>query len=154
MPADLTPAHLAAIREAAEKATPGPWYTADWNDDFGAETTTVETRTPETLLPGQASLWPNGIAKAKVADTREGDNSIADATHIANCDPSFIIALLDAYEARGKALEAAHKFINDSIAITNEQAVQQALGDEDWFQCNGGILLDKIDAALNGGQNV
>lgn len=65
--------------------TKEPWFVADWNDDNGSDLTTIEAREPEELFEGQSHIWPDGIAKKKVADTSEGNNPLEDARRIVAC---------------------------------------------------------------------
>ena len=53
------------LRALEAKASPGPWYTADWSHDDGPLQVTVEFREPEILLPEQSGIWPDGIRKRK-----------------------------------------------------------------------------------------
>lgn len=96
---DLTLDRLAEIERGCEGVTPGPWFTADWHSDSGKELYFVESRYPETLGPGQASIWPDGVVKNLVASTEEGSGHtknrlLSDAAHIANCDPDTIRELI------------------------------------------------------------
>lgn len=99
----MTPEQIAELERLDKERTQGEWFTADWSD-YGDNTTTVETRSPEILRPGQSSIWPGGIAKTRVADTSEGDNPIPDAAFIAalaNAAP----ALLSDWKRMREALE-------------------------------------------------
>lgn len=88
----MTPEQIAELERLDKERTQGEWFTADWSD-YGDNTTTVETRSPEILRPGQSSIWSGGIAKTRVADTSEGDNPIPDAAFIAalaNAAPALL----------------------------------------------------------------
>ena len=63
----MTRAEIEAILAGTKGVTPGPWYASDWSFDGGAHTTTIETRQPEVLNPGQSSIW------SMVATTAETD---------------------------------------------------------------------------------
>ena len=71
------------LREMMERATPGPWYAADWGYDDGSNLVTIEAREPEVVSEGQSYIWPDRICKLKVATTEEGQNPLSDAALIA-----------------------------------------------------------------------
>lgn len=77
------------------KFTPGPWYAADWMDDYGHKKLTIESRSKEILRPGQSSIWPNGVVKHKISGTE--DSSFDTETSIANAH--LIAAAPELYEA-------------------------------------------------------
>lgn len=87
---------IVARIEAALAAGPseGPWFTADWDNNFGENLVVIERRIPEVLTPGRSSIWPDSIQSIKVADTEEGDAPLVDAAYIAACSPDAIRALL------------------------------------------------------------
>jgi hypothetical protein len=73
--APLTDAQVAALREAAEKATPGPWTAENRHSDFGPCYNTVR----------HASGW--------ITD-QDGIDKYADARYIAEASPDVVLALL------------------------------------------------------------
>jgi hypothetical protein len=83
--------------------TPTPWFAADWSHDFGTNFTTVEARSKEILRPGQSSIWPDGIAKRRVAETTDGDNPIEDA--------AFIVKACNAYDVYRSLLDEARIYM-------------------------------------------
>lgn len=95
----LTAEEIAKLREAAEKATPGPWFANDWNQDDGPSPTTIEAHEPEEVGPGQRGIWPGRVRCIPIADSREGDNPLPDAAYIALCDPDTIKRLIAAAES-------------------------------------------------------
>ncbi|MDV5847443.1 ead/Ea22-like family protein [Enterobacter hormaechei] len=81
-----------ALREAAEKATPGPWYVHDKpceDGNYGIDTSDKE-------FLAEAVVWW-GFARQSI--WREED-----AKHIAAANPSTVLALLDELEAAGKRI--------------------------------------------------
>lgn len=89
----------AELRRLAEAATPGPWFAADWDDDFGENRWTVERREPEVVSPGQSSIWPDGIRCNRVAQTDDGERPNEDAAYIAAANPAAMVALLNEIDA-------------------------------------------------------
>jgi hypothetical protein len=73
--------------------TPRPWFTADWQNDFGTNNVTIESR-----INNGSTLWPDGIEKRRVASTEDGDNPLADA--------ALIVTAVNAHGDLVKALEA------------------------------------------------
>ena len=82
-PQTLTPADLSALREAAEKATPGPWRGGHRCD--GALRTTVDG------------------ARVSIAEIY----AQADAAYIALCSPDRILALLGMLEEAERSIAGA-----------------------------------------------
>ena len=79
-----------ALREAAEKATPGPWYVHDKpceDGNYGIDTSDKE-------FLAEAVVWW-GFARQSI--WREED-----AKHIAAANPATVLALLDELEAAEK----------------------------------------------------
>lgn len=70
--------------------TPGPWFVADWQNDFGTDLVTIEARSVDPS--GKSSIWPHGIQKHKIASTEGGENPIADARLI-SAAPDLLAAL-------------------------------------------------------------
>ena len=87
---DITQADIAKLKEAAEKATPGPWVggtTAGWN------------------LPSQVStVNSDGHRTGRIASTESNPNLKADAAFIALANPRTILALLSENERLREAL--------------------------------------------------
>lgn len=82
-----------ALREAAEKATPGPWYVHDKpceDGNYGIDTSDKE-------FLAEAVVWW-GFARQSI--WREED-----AKHIAAANPSAVLALLDELEAKDRRTE-------------------------------------------------
>ncbi|KAA1063427.1 ead/Ea22-like family protein [Enterobacter mori] len=86
-----------ALREAAEKATPGPWYVHDKpceDGNYGIDTSDKE-------FLAEAVVWW-GFARQSI--WREED-----AKHIAAANPATVLALLDELEAAEKRIaELSH----------------------------------------------
>ncbi|HBL9065104.1 ead/Ea22-like family protein [Enterobacter hormaechei] len=81
-----------ALREAAEKATPGPWYVHDKpceDGNYGIDTSDKE-------FLAEAVVWW-GFARQSI--WREED-----AKHIAAANPATVLALLDELEAAEKRI--------------------------------------------------
>ena len=98
------------LRAKALAATPGPWYAADWDEDDGSDTTTVEAREPEVISPGQSNIWPDGIARRRVAITHDGERPLEDSAFIAAANPATVLSLLDEIAAQYRAgFEAARE---------------------------------------------
>jgi hypothetical protein len=81
-----------ALREAAEKATPGPWYVHDKpceDGNYGIDTSDKEFLAEAVVWWGfsRQSIW------------REED-----AKHIAAANPATVLALLDELEAKDKQI--------------------------------------------------
>lgn len=107
----LTPEELAAIRERAEKATPGPWEVQenDWRDD--------EEEWPEVrVVAGTARRQPDGryncctrstdtIYENESCDEDEGEHRYRDAIFIAT-SRTDIPRLLDEVERLQKFVSA------------------------------------------------
>ena len=85
---------LERLEGLAKAATPGPWFTGDWQQDFGPNKTTVEYRLPEVLRLGQSSIWPGGIAHRRVAETDAGERPLEDAAYIAAHSPDVALKLI------------------------------------------------------------
>ncbi|WP_116291296.1 ead/Ea22-like family protein [Enterobacter hormaechei] len=82
-----------ALREAAEKATPGPWYVHDKpceDGNYGIDTSDKE-------FLAEAVVWW-GFARQSI--WREED-----AKHIAAANPATMLALLDELEAANELVE-------------------------------------------------
>ncbi|EQA1635876.1 ead/Ea22-like family protein [Enterobacter hormaechei] len=104
-----------ALREAAEKATPGPWYVHDKpceDGNYGIDTSDKE-------FLAEAVVWW-GFARQSI--WREED-----AKHIAAANPATVLALLDELEAKDKQiaelsrhLQCAHGFIEHTEAFGHE----------------------------------
>lgn len=99
----MTTETRAQLRERLEKLdaerTQGDWQAADWGDDYGDDTTVVETSRDEILQPGQSSIWPDGKQKIKVAEAE----LVSDAAFIASA-PLMMQYIRD-LEARLKIAE-------------------------------------------------
>ena len=65
------------------KYTPGPWFAADWSNDFGTYKVTIGAHKTEVLAAGESPIWPDGVKKIRIASTEDGENPIADALLIA-----------------------------------------------------------------------
>ncbi len=81
-----------ALRESAEKATPGPWYVHDKpceDGNYGIDTSDKEFLAEAVVWWGfsRQSIW------------REED-----AKHIAAANPATVLALLDELEAKDKQI--------------------------------------------------
>ena len=105
----LTKERLAEIRAAAEKATPGPWELEEIEnrDDRGRFTSYGVSARP-AWSPGHpksvVDTLNSGVMEIITEHDETGSSSWdaqgeRDATHIANCDPQTILALLDALDA-------------------------------------------------------
>ena len=104
-----------ALREAAEKATPGPWYVHDKpceDGNYGIDNSDKE-------FLAEAVVWW-GFARQSI--WREED-----AKHIAAANPATVLALLDELEAKDKQiaelsrhLQCAHGFIEHTEAFGHE----------------------------------
>lgn len=122
------------LRALEAKASPGPWYTADWSHDDGPLQVTVEFREPEILLPEQSGIWPDGIRKRKVASTEEGENDLADAALIAATRTALpqLLSALEALISRSAVMEealrpfAAATLLNQSAVIVAGDGITQA----------------------------
>lgn len=82
-----------ALREAAEKATPGPWYVHDKpceDGNYGIDTSDKE-------FIAEAVVWW-GFSRQSI--WREED-----AKHIAAANPATVLALLDELEAKERRIE-------------------------------------------------
>lgn len=88
----MTALNKQALREAAEKATPGPWYVHDKpceDGNYGIDTSDKE-------FLAEAVVWW-GFARQSI--WREED-----AKFIAAANPATMLALLDELEAAGKRI--------------------------------------------------
>ena len=123
------------IEALREKATPGPWYVDDWTTDDGPSKTTIEARELEILHPGQSNIWPNGVAKKRIAETEEGECPIEDAALIVALRNAFP-ALADAVRQGERMRTAAERVVwfdwsnNDSDAVYAIEKLRQALAEE------------------------
>lgn len=113
--------------------TPGPWFVADWSKDFGDELFTIETRTKEVLLPGQSSIWPEGVRKIQVATTEEGgfdrETSLANARLIAAA-PDLLEALKAQAELSRIGLFNADEDFIEQVTAKRRAAIAKAEGGE------------------------
>lgn len=150
------PADLEALKALALAATPGPWFANDWSQDGGPNKTTVETRKPEVLHPGQGSIWPGGVQCSRVAETEDAQRPLEDAAYIAAASPAVVLALIDRI-ARAEAPAAsgdALLVLRDQIgqAIADYAAEHMNLGGRvgiDWCSANDiDPLADRIIALL------
>lgn len=106
-----------ALREAAEKATPGNW----WIDSHGQ---------------AMVSFIDNGVLEVFATDNKraavrhEDTGNLSrwrndnDATFIATADPATVLALLDELEAKDKRNERAMSLLSD----TNTENVWEIIG--------------------------
>ena len=131
------------LRKLAEAASKGLWFAADWKNDFGSDTTTVEYREPKVLREGQSSIWPSGIACRRVAKTEEGERPLEDAAYIAAVNPAAILALLDRLE-RAEADLAAEKRKTLELSRVYEERGRQIERLE--------LRDSRAEAALNAGR--
>ena len=98
-----------ALREAAEKATPGPWYVHDKpceDGNYGIDTSDKEFLAEAVVWWGfsRQSIW------------REED-----AKHIAAANPAAVLALLDELEAAEKRIA---ELTENPIGWTDEQELR------------------------------
>ncbi|OFC63055.1 ead/Ea22-like family protein [Candidatus Erwinia dacicola] len=105
-----------ALREAAEKATPGPWYVHDKpceDGNYGIDTSDKEFLAEAVVWWGfsRQSIW------------REED-----AKHIAAANPAAVLALLDELEAAEKRIAEleATSFSKAAIDVLAERQRQQS----------------------------
>ena len=108
-----------ALREAAEKATPGPWYVHDKpceDGNYGIDTSDKEFLAEAVVWWGfsRQSIW------------REED-----AKHIAAANPATVLALLDELEAAEKRIAdqrgiivSARKFISEYAGLGDVGAAE------------------------------
>lgn len=119
------------------KATPGPWFTADWSQDDGPNRTTIEGREPEKLFPGQSSqssIWPNGVRKIRVAETAEGERPDDDA--------AIIVALRNNLPTIARAL---------SVLAAVEEAEQGRYANESrgWTDQIASLIIERAAELLD-----
>ncbi|EPU2858167.1 ead/Ea22-like family protein [Escherichia coli] len=114
-----------ALREAAEKATPGPWYVHDKpceDGNYGIDTSDKEFLAEAVVWWGfsRQSIW------------REED-----AKHIAAANPATVLALLDELEAAEKRIAELNEFVqhvkkclvkNDEYAPLSHEVIDTILG--------------------------
>ena len=93
------------LKKRAEAATPGPWFPTDWSADYGQNKTTIEAHSPEVILKGSTSIWPNGIRCHRIADTESGDRPVSDAAYIAAASPDVVLKLIAERDALYGALK-------------------------------------------------
>lgn len=96
------------LKQAAERATPGPWNTSNWADmdsDPHPDQIHIEGQEPEILQLRQSSIWPGQVRRLFVASTEEGQNPEADAAFIALANPQTILALCASHEALVETLQ-------------------------------------------------
>lgn len=129
--------------------TKEPWFVADWNDDNGGDLTTIEAREPEELFEGQSHIWPDGIAKKKVADTSDGNNPPEDARRIVACvnacaglptdylEQTSMLGLSNSYHAETRDWELLERQ-RDELLAALKSALSASEGD--W---NNGAAWDK-----------
>jgi hypothetical protein len=167
MNADIDIENLKALAAAA---TPGPWYAADWSDDFGKKLTTIERQVPEDVSDGRSSLWPGQIKRIRIAETDGGDLPIEDAAYIAAANPVAVLALIERIERQADKIaqltEGANKKPAEPLSevdelldtpLSREQAILlaglQAIcisADQEW--CRQGGELSEFDKGWFMGQ--
>ncbi|HCL6947650.1 TPA: ead/Ea22-like family protein [Enterobacter cloacae] len=122
-----------ALREAAEKATPGPWYVHDKpceDGNYGIDTSDKEFLAEAVVWWGfsRQSIW------------REED-----AKHIAAANPATVLALLDELEAAEKRIAELSSLQGKPIAwesttpvyvkfITDERYQRLRPGYKKWYK--------------------
>lgn len=107
----MTPDQLRELREKAEKATPGPWETAE-TPGFGHD------HAPYTVVNGDneqiTECWDNTPGAWK-PEQNEGN-----AAFIAAANPQTVIALLDEIERLREALNDKHSKLQVDANIERE----------------------------------
>lgn len=95
----LTADELDRLERLAKAATPGPWFTADWELDDGPNQDVIEAHEPDVVAPGQRSIWPGGIRHMQIANVRDSsvddETTAANARLIAACHPQSILSLIE-----------------------------------------------------------
>ena len=111
-----------AIRAAAEKATPGPWGV--WTEPTPSKDRAIDELAYQVMSTPDAdfaeAVYLLDAAGKCPATTGCGPTSAANATHIANCDPQTILALLDALDAAEKAEPVAWMVVHPTEGISFE----------------------------------
>lgn len=122
----MTPDQLAALKAAAEAATPGPWFRPVAND------TAIRSDDVD-------------IAQTMGAYELEWERMEADAAHIAAANPAAILSLIARMEA-AEADAARFRHIREAVSIfgANEDLVYL-----EWSG-RGETLGAAIDAAMKG----
>lgn len=97
---EITPARLSEMRGVAEAATQGEWRATEareWGDDEKLQSAVM-------VSEGETLTW----------DDHGGEVfHPADASHIATFDPSTVLALLDALEAKTAEVDAKADYVSD-----------------------------------------
>jgi len=123
----LDAATLARMRQVAEQATPGPWWSYARYDGKEGGCAIIAARTDCGHLPGNPTRGMVAFATANL--NTQARQCEATARYIATFDPQTIIALLDTIEAYEAAkpiesdlraqLEAAKTTLRNIAAITS-----------------------------------
>lgn len=100
---------IAELRAAAEKATPG-----EWEATRGTRKVSAPSRGYLTVAQAAAGMSVSSSGSFKIGPEEASFN----ATHIANCDPQTVLALLDEVEALRGALAGMlrHSCVADTAA--------------------------------------
>lgn len=100
---------IAAMKAAAEAATPGPW---EWRPE-DASMTTLQTVNnvieDENGVPWHPDtiLWTTACRSCAQKERQCGHASNADQAHIAACHPQAVLGLIEMLERAEKALHRA-----------------------------------------------
>lgn len=135
---------IAAIREAAEQATQGAWEV--FIADDGGEWTGWPLSISSVDDCDKTIVRPGGHYPYEWDAAMSQREAVANATHIANCSPATILALLADLDRMREALEP-FAACADQIADTED--------DEEWAKFR--LLVSdyrRARAALNGGEHV
>lgn len=131
-----------ALRDAAEKATPGPWYVHDKpceDGNYGIDTSDKEFLAEAVVWWGfsRQSIW------------REED-----AKHIAAANPATVLALLDELEAKDRRI-AEQKEVMRQAASDISYAIFNLTG-SDLSRLQPGVVetTDPTDTALIAERNL
>ena len=116
--------NIAALKEAAERATPGPWQIGRLGDekmshvvDFGPPPTSpfmvLLDGTPAKPQMGFTGFGPSGVAHS------DDGSSEANAAFIALANPSAILSLIERYEAFRVVVENLHTALTEDFSLIN-----------------------------------
>lgn len=129
------------MREAARRATPGPWHAyhaAELRKGFGGPVNEV-SQTGTARKNGDTVVQWGGF---DAADGCTYARKKANAAYIALCNPSNLTALLDALEEAGKEKEMAIRQAADIAFSHRDNAGAEGMSEEAVLAC--GYSADAI----------